>query len=612
MWSSSAVSWRAVPEYELNTVDKGILVGDKILPSTGGGFAVPLARPSRGTRSAAHQNPRSQQVTMLSTALSQLLERARTRFGVEVEILDATLTHVYPETATELARLIEESPAIRRTLLDALAGGRPEQVGKAGLTYQVFPLRRSSRTRHTPGLLAVRRPVIAPPSPVDAEPWSELARAIVEADFAAAETLNDERHRSRRLLATLRFLRHLVDTDVETDLAQALVQAAAVWFDVDARIYQRDLAGDYVLHTALPAVHIEEAAKRLNSLWLSGSGEMRRIGSVPEWGHNAASAEVILVPLSGSGASDWILALIGSVPEDAESLFPILGRVAGMQLDGLRARRRERTRERFESLVRQTQVAPELLAVHIVRELVSLTGAASAALTLNRRGRLRRLVCVGAFAPEPVALSAASGEWLFAADQFVCTLPLSPGVTATLEIRPAAGESFTPDAASVTRLAARVLQTWLVGAEPAFRDQPITLDAAQPAVSAFLRRIEEELERAKRFDLRLSLVLIDIPRQVPVEHDTVSQLQETVRRELRGSDVLGKMNGQRMAALLTHTDAPGSNKVVGRLRRRLADAAGRLNLAGVTVGHAVFSPECRTAEALVSQAIRAAEPIAAV
>jgi GGDEF domain-containing protein len=143
-------------------------------------------------------------------------------------------------------------------------------------------------------------------------------------------------------------------------------------------------------------------------------------------------------------------------------------------------------------------------------------------------------------------------------------------------------------------------------------DQTLALDAAQPAVSAFLRRLEEELERAKRFDLRLSLVLIDIPRQVPSAQDAIAQVQETVRRELRGSDVLGKMNGERVAALLTHTDAPGSHKVVGRLRRRLADAAMRLNLAGVTVGHAVFSPDCKTAEALVSQAVRDAEPIGAV
>jgi GGDEF domain-containing protein len=594
----------------VNVVNKGILVADKILPSGGDPFALWAARSRRRSAAVAYRTSSHSQEVMLSPALSQLLERARTRFGLEVEILDATLAHVYPESGTELGRLIEESPVVRRTLLDALAAGRPEQVDRSGLTYQVFPLRRSPKTRHTQGLLAVRR--TGAPAGADAESWSDLARAIVEADFAAAETLSDERQRSRRVLAALRFVRHLVETDVESELAQAIVQAAAVWFDVDARIYERDLAGDFVLHTSLPAAHIDEAGKRLNSLWLAGVGEMRRIGTIPEWGvQGGGSAEVALVPLAASDGAEWVLVLVGSVAEDADAILPVLGRIAGVQLDSLRARRRERAREVFESRLSQIDVAAELLVVHAVRELVQMTGAASAALTLNRRGRLRRFVRVGTFSPEPVALAASAGESLFAADQFVCALPIASGVSATLELRPATGDSFTPDAALVTRVAARVLQTWLVGAEPSLREQPVSVDTLQPVVSAFVRRIEEELERAKRFDLRLSLVVIDVPRQVAQEQDTVSQLQETVRRELRGSDVLGKMNGHRVAALLTHTDAPGSHRVVGRLRRRLADAAARFNLSGVTLGHAVFSPDCRTAEALVSQAVRDAEPIAA-
>jgi hypothetical protein len=69
------------------------------------------------------------------------------------------------------------------------------------------------------------------------------------------------------------------------------------------------------------------------------------------------------------------------------------------------------------------------------------------------------------------------------------------------------------------------------------------------------------------------------------------------------------MNGDRVAALLTHTDGAGSNKVVGRLRQRLGEAATRLNLNGVRIGHAAFSPECRTADALLSQAARDAQPV---
>ena len=68
---------------------------------------------------------------------------------------------------------------------------------------------------------------------------------------------------------------------------------------------------------------------------------------------------------------------------------------------------------------------------------------------------------------------------------------------------------------------------------------------------------------------------------------------------------------QRVAAVLTHTDANGSDQVVDRLRRRLADKLRRMNLSRVSVGHAAFCAECRTAEALQSQAMRDAEPVAA-
>ena len=130
------------------------------------------------------------------------------------------------------------------------------------------------------------------------------------------------------------------------------------------------------------------------------------------------------------------------------------------------------------------------------------------------------------------------------------------------------------------------------------------------AVSEFVLRIEQELERARRFDLRLSLVLVQLP-QAPGVQQAASLMRDALRQELRGSDVLGTMSGDRLAALLTHTDGPGSHHVVGRLRHRLSEAARRLELAGVTVGQAAFSPECCTSDALLSRAASEAQPVSA-
>jgi len=496
---------------------------------------------------------------MLSSSLSQLLERARTRFGLEVEVLDATLQHVYPDSTTALSRMIEESPVVRQSLLAALADGRPEQLDDAGVQYQVFPLRRAARVRQASALVAVRRTERALESVEDERAWPELARAIVEADFAAAEALTDERQQSRRLLATLRFLRHLVETDSEADLSHAIVQAAAVWFDVDARIFRRNLSGEFVLHTALPGAHVEESAKRLSAHSFAGSGDAVRIGPIPEWGQSTAGSEVVLVPLGLGGNPDWVLALIGTFPQDAESLFAVLGRIVGVQLETIRSKRRDRTRDRFTGLIEEGGAVPELLAVRLVRELADLTGAAYASLVVNRQGRERRIVCIGASTEAPGASTDSNVVDRFAPTHFVCKLMLSEGAFAVLDARPAPEHTFDSDAELMTRVATRVLQSWLVGAESSLSDA--ARPAIRPAVSEFVRRIEEELERAKRFDLRLSLVIIDIPATATGLDRAASVMQDAVRQELRGSDVLGTMNGERVAALLTHTDGAGSNKV---------------------------------------------------
>jgi GGDEF domain-containing protein len=547
---------------------------------------------------------------MLSPALSQLLERARTRFGLEVEVMDATLRQVYPDGATALSRTIEGSPDVRQSLLGALAGGRPGNLDDAGVQYQVFPLRRAAKLRHASALVAVRRTGRGMPVGDGEQAWPELARSIVESDFAAADALADERQQSRRLLATLRFLRHLVQTDTERDLGHAIVQAAAVWFDSDARIFERDLAGHYVLHTALPGALIEDAAKRLSSHWVSTAADAVRLGPIPEWGQAAADSEVVLIPLSSRGTADWVLALIGALPSEAETIFPILGCIAGVQLDRIRATRRDRTREHFQSLVEQAGAVHELVAVRIVRELAEMTGAASASLLLNRRGHERRLVSLGASADLHAAPAPPSEISRFAPDGFVSVLPLGESCFATLTLSPAPGECLTPQAELVTRAATDVLSGWLAGAERSLHD--LTRDAVlTPAASEFVQRIDQELERARRFDLRLSLVLVQVPGSASADQNATSLMRDALRQELRGSDVLGTMNGERVAALLTHTDHSGSHNVVVRLRRRLNEAAGRLQLAGVTVGQAAFSPECCTADALLSQAAREAQPVSA-
>jgi len=537
--------------------------------------------------------------TMLSSALSQVLERARTRFGLEVEILDGELRALYPEAGTEFSRSIRTNTELRQTLREVLLVGHPKDVEDAGERYRIYPLRQSGQTTPTGGLLAVKGSV--PTAAADATPWSEFARAAIEADLSAGDSLREQRQHTRRLLAILRFLRYLVETTNEADLTQALVQAAAVWFDVDARVYRRDLSGAFILQNWLPGIEPDEASRRLDVHVIGIDRDVKRLAPSHELGGLASlGGETLVVPLAGLSRTDVVMTLSGAVPPEADSVFQVVASVVGSHLGSLLTRRIEDQRRRCETIVR-SGLAPERIAVQLVAELVEATAASAGSLTLINQGGSRRIVSFGPPAEDP-ALPDVDASVL-TASRFVCGFALGADHRAVLEIRPAADARFTIEAADATTTCAHVLQTWLVGAVTSFSD-PIELLDRPARVSGFEQRIEEELERAKRFDLHLSLVLVDVSPA-----PAAAQIQEALRRELRGSDLLGTTSGRHVAALLTHTDDRGLDNVVVRLRRRLADAADRLNISDVRLGQAAMSPECRTADALLSRAVREAEAI---
>jgi hypothetical protein len=240
--------------------------------------------------------------------------------------------------------------------------------------------------------------------------------------------------------------------------------------------------------------------------------------------------------------------------------------------------------------------------MRVVHTLAEAVEAASGLLSLTRKGLTRRIAAVGPVVADTPASVPEQG--LLAPDRLVCGLAFGGDDVAVLDLHAAPGQSFGTDDGIVARACASALRTWLAGTLTSFDATAAILDVTAAVVPPFFARIQEELERARRFDLRLSLILIDV--HAPSE--TMAQLQEALRRELRGSDVTGAM-GTQVAALLTHTDALGLDNVVRRVKQRLADAAERLNIPDLKLGQAAFSPEVRTADALLELALRQAEPV---
>jgi GGDEF domain-containing protein len=237
----------------------------------------------------------------------------------------------------------------------------------------------------------------------------------------------------------------------------------------------------------------------------------------------------------------------------------------------------------------------ERFAVEALRKLIDEIGAASGVLELHEGEQRRRIAMVGAAVPGPDVVPA---EAVFAPDRFVVPMDLRPGVQAVLALTPPSGTVFSKESALVTREAAAVLRLWLAGSVQSSAAAP-----EKPAVDwAFLERVTEELNRAKRFDLSLSMLLLDLDPTESADEGTVGRVIDLVREELRCSDLLGPVGPGRIAVLLVHTDVRGVNSVMPRVRRRMEDGLRSVGVPALKIGRAVLSDDCRTAAALMTQA----------
>lgn len=99
-----------------------------------------------------------------------------------------------------------------------------------------------------------------------------------------------------------------------------------------------------------------------------------------------------------------------------------------------------------------------------------------------------------------------------------------------------------------------------------------------PTTDALDRRILEESERAKRYSLAFSLVLLDVDQQGGLNtrlgrasgDRLLVELGQMLQREVRASDFVARYGGDEFALVLAETGSHGARELVHRLRARLA------------------------------------------
>jgi GGDEF domain-containing protein len=131
-----------------------------------------------------------------------------------------------------------------------------------------------------------------------------------------------------------------------------------------------------------------------------------------------------------------------------------------------------------------------------------------------------------------------------------------------------------------------------------------SLTAGRVDEIAFEQRVNDEVERAKRFDLGLSLLVIDAADLATASGPSGNRVLDAIRKELRASDLFGRVRGGMLAVVLVHASPEGAESVARRLRRALGSLVDGTHKAAVRLGQAVFSSECKSADALIRQAMR--------
>jgi diguanylate cyclase (GGDEF)-like protein len=96
-------------------------------------------------------------------------------------------------------------------------------------------------------------------------------------------------------------------------------------------------------------------------------------------------------------------------------------------------------------------------------------------------------------------------------------------------------------------------------------------------LDALDRRIREEFERARRYDVAFGLVLLDVDGMRRINerlgrdggHRVLGDLGRLLQRELRAPDFVARYGGEEFLLLLPETDLEGARNAVHRIRARL-------------------------------------------
>lgn len=591
---------------------------------------------------------------LISSGTWELVDRLRPHLDVCIDLFDSDLNPLLPESRDEISRLVRRLPSTHATPGSTFSEADRFRAALQTATTQfftvqdcrvgLFPLRQGRRvvgilltaersaaaetdpqgeaaaSGDGPPLLPFgslpAAPPLGPRAPVAG--WSPDAtdssmagsqlerlgwslRATIESDIETHVRLEGEQQQSRWLSTTLRFLEHLHTGDTEADLTQALVQAAAIWGDLDARLYRRTIEGTFVLHSALPSLIEGLQPRTIPGGLVSSTSRPARLTSIAELeglGWSGPQAEVLFVPL-GDGEHEWLLAVGGQVDDRFQRVLMVAANTLALRLDQLAAR--------------TTANMVSAIAARLIDTGSTWTDRLAAALSDILLALGARGACIvsrdGQTGSTQVVASAGRDQridrWPGASTATCLVRPVAVAGQRqmSLQVVTSPDRPFPASAKALVSHGAAVLGPWLLASDRVTEHQVVT---GFYGPERFVARIEEELERAKRCEWPASLLVL---REAgPLTPDGASQRHRLLRQCVRRSDVVGLLPGNTLTALLMQTDSVGAGKVVSRVEAALLEQGRDMEAAVPSVSSVTYPIDGETAQALTDAVARQAPP----
>lgn len=447
---------------------------------------------------------------VVSPATWDLIERIRPELDVFVDVFDLTLAPLLPEASHHVARALRaaiEDDRGRDWLRSVIDSGRHAVFASEELRIGLFPVRHQRDVIGVLAAAAPSRPVDGDATPTGTGLPADIAdrrierigwtlRTSLEADIAASERLDRAQHHARWTDGVLRFLSFLHTCSSEAELFEAIVQAAAVWGDLDARVYRRTPCGRYVVDVALPSAPHFDGPESLDAALVDARGMPLHVTSVAEMeqlGWSATTGGITLMPLGAPRRpAPWLLAIAGHADDHLSMAFDVLARTAAVRLDELLLARLERLGDRLRRGLCGTPTSvPATVPATTARLLREFSVALPA-------GQARLLVAdPGSGLPRPIAsvgveLFGPTTVWpslqrMVTAERLVFPLAIDAAMAVALELSAPIGRPFSLADAALAERATRWIEAWLAGA---WRG----LTGARAAFAAFVTAAPSPLE----------------------------------------------------------------------------------------------------------------------